>query len=77
MYEYERVRRVVYQMDFYLPEDSRYLHCRMRIANNNNTAVPMHWWSNIAVPKKDNRIVGSSDKPIFIRPIGRETISAY
>jgi hypothetical protein len=69
MYEYERVRRVVYQMDFYLPEDSRYLHCRMRIANNNNTAVPMYWWSNIAVPeKKDNRIVGSSDKAYFYSP---------
>lgn len=58
MYEYERIRRLSYQMDFFLPEDSMYLHCRMRVVNSNNGVVPMYWWSNMAVPeKKDTRIV--------------------
>jgi len=50
MYNYERIRAVTYQMDFYLPEDAKFLHCRMRVVNDNYGAVDMYWWSNIAVP---------------------------
>lgn len=51
MYEYERIRNIVFQMDFWLEEDSRYLNCRMRIANENRDAIPMYWWSVMAVPE--------------------------
>lgn len=49
MYEYERVRHVEYQMDFWLERNS--LRCRMRISNTGRDVVPMYWWSNIAVPE--------------------------
>ncbi len=49
MYEFSRVRAVVYQMDFFLPANSRFLFARMRIMNPNQHIVPMYWWSNIAV----------------------------
>ncbi|MEG2603439.1 MAG: DUF5107 domain-containing protein, partial [Clostridia bacterium] len=49
MYEYERTRNAVYQMDFFLPQGSRWLYARMRIVNPNRETVPMYWWSNIAV----------------------------
>ncbi len=62
MYEYERIRKVTYQMDFYIPKDSRLLHCRMRIVNNNNYVVPMYWWSNIAVCEdKNSRVIVPAD----------------
>lgn len=51
MYEYERVRKVTYQMDFWLEETSRFLNCRMRIFNQTDQVVPMYWWSNMAVPE--------------------------
>lgn len=51
MYEYERIRGIVYQMDFFLPEDSRLLYGRMRIVNPSREVVPMYWWTNIAVPE--------------------------
>lgn len=54
MYEYERIRRAVYQMDFFLPEDSKFLYARMRIVNPNSETVPMYWWSNIAVKSDKN-----------------------
>lgn len=54
MYEYERVRKVTYQMDFWLEEDSRFLNCRMRIFNQTDQVVPMYWWSNMAVPEYEN-----------------------
>lgn len=51
MYEYERIRKVFYQMDFWLAEEDMALNCRMRIVNENEQVVPMYWWSNIAVPE--------------------------
>ena len=55
MYEFERVRRIVYQMDFFLPETSRVLYARMRIVNPLREVVPMYWWTNIALPEGKER----------------------
>ena len=51
MYEYERIRGVIWQMDFWLEEACPYLNCRMRIVNDSNQVIPMYWWSNMAVPE--------------------------
>lgn len=51
LYEFERLRRVVYQFDVHLPPSSRALYVHVRIANPNDTTVPTYWWSNIAVPQ--------------------------
>ena len=51
MYAFERVRCVVYQMDFFLPDGSHFLYARIRIVNSHNKVIPMYWWSNIAVPE--------------------------
>ena len=62
MYEYERVRGVAWQMDFWLRPDSRSLNCRMRITNESSHVLPMYWWSNIAVPEfEGGRIVMPAD----------------
>lgn len=49
-YEYNRIRGAVYQIDFWLPENSKVLYCRMRITNPTLEVIPMYWWSNAAVP---------------------------
>ena len=62
MYEFERVRGVVYQMDFSLPAGSKVLVCRMRVVNPSYNATAMYWWSNIAVPHVDGaRVVVPAD----------------
>lgn len=48
-YEYERVRGICYQMDFWL-DQNRLLSC-VRIENAKDTVVPMYWWSNMATPE--------------------------
>ncbi len=50
-YEFERVRSVYYQMDFWLEEER--LMTQVRIDNPNETVVPMYWWSNMATPEYD------------------------
>ena len=48
-YYFERVREVVVQMDFFLPDGEKFLFARMRITNPSKDVVPMYWWSNVAV----------------------------
>lgn len=63
LYEWERIRQVCYQMDFYLPEHSEFLYARMKITNCRDETVPMYWWSNIAVPERlDVRVVVPADQ---------------
>lgn len=63
MYEYERVRQVYYQMDFWLEEEGSFLNCRVRIVNEGKEVVPMYWWSNIAIPEYEGgRVIVPADK---------------
>ncbi|MCI6974137.1 MAG: DUF5107 domain-containing protein [Oscillospiraceae bacterium] len=48
-YEYERIRGVYYQMDFWL--ECNRLMSAVRIENPNEEVVPMYWWSNMATPE--------------------------
>lgn len=48
-YEYERIRRAVVQMDFFLPAGSKMLYARMRVTNTTREVIPMYWWSNAGV----------------------------
>ncbi|MBQ6832493.1 MAG: DUF5107 domain-containing protein [Oscillospiraceae bacterium] len=57
-YQFERIRGIVYQMDFFLPEQSRLLFVRTKIVNPQFKVVPMYWWSNIAAPDvPGNRVI--------------------
>lgn len=58
LYEYERIRGVVYSVSAWLPEDSAVLYLRCRIENCTDEQKHMYWWSNIAVPEtKKTRIL--------------------
>jgi hypothetical protein len=62
MYEWERIRRVPFQIDAYLPSGSPVLFVRVRITNANDTTTPMYWWSNIAVPEtQQTRVIVPAD----------------
>ena len=62
MYEWERIRKVPFQIDAYLPSGSPVLFVRVRITNPNNVTVPMYWWSNIAVPETQHtRVIIPAD----------------
>lgn len=68
MYEYERIRGIVWQMDFWLEENGRFLNARMRLVNETNEVIPMYWWSNMAVPEYENgRIVVAAQKAYTFR----------
>ena len=62
IYEYERIRRCTYHVDFWLPENSPRLFAGVSIHNPNETVTPMYWWSNIAVPElPEGRVIVPAD----------------
>ncbi len=62
IYEFERIRRCTYQVDFWLPDDSPRLYAGVSIHNPNETVAPMYWWSNIAVPEeRESRVITPSN----------------
>ncbi len=63
MYEFERVREVVFQVDAWLPAGSPVLLVHVRIVNPNDVETPMYWWSNVAVPQADDvRVLAPADE---------------
>ncbi|WP_328333531.1 DUF5107 domain-containing protein [Kribbella sp. NBC_00382] len=49
LWELERTRNLIIQLDFWLPEDSEQLYVGARIQNPSSETAPAYWWSNIAV----------------------------
>ncbi|WP_328608815.1 DUF5107 domain-containing protein [Amycolatopsis sp. NBC_00345] len=52
LWEWERTRDLPYQLDFSLPEGSDFLLVGVRVRNPHARAVPVYWWSNIAVAEE-------------------------
>ncbi|MFK4788760.1 DUF5107 domain-containing protein [Microbacterium sp. ZW T5_56] len=60
LYEYERLRGVVYSVEFVLGADARELlvHNSIVDVRESSEPVPMYWWSNIAVDQTaDTRVI--------------------
>jgi len=67
LYEYERIRGIVYRLEAYLPPESHFLYVQVHIENpKGNGEVPMYWWSNIAVPQRDGtRVIAPAETAIL------------
>lgn len=59
MYEYERIRGVVFGINAYL--EGEYLYVRTSIENTAKTPTYAYWWSNIAVPEKGYRVLTDAE----------------
>ena len=75
MWEFERLRGVVFQIDAWLPDDSPALLVQVRIRNHHDRVVPMYWWSNTAVRERpDLRVLTPADHAYHIGYDGTLTI---
>lgn len=71
LYEFERVRQVSWQIDFWLHDEKPRLYARMRLVNKESETKPMYWWSNIASPQYgDGRIFVHADHAYKTDPHG-------
>ncbi|MBR5507410.1 MAG: DUF5107 domain-containing protein [Clostridia bacterium] len=62
MYEYERLRGIVYSINAYLPEGSDKLYIKTSVENTSDKEKYMYWWSNIAVEEKGMRVLAPADE---------------
>jgi hypothetical protein len=63
LWEWERTRGLVTQVDFWLPADSEFLYVGARIQNPSSETVPAYWWSNIAVEQSpETRVLVPADQ---------------
>lgn len=74
MYEFERSKSNIYQMDFHLPEDSPLLYSHIKVFNPSNEDTTTYWWTNIAVPEDGNTRVLSSNDMVIVA-IGGQALS--
>ncbi len=64
MYEFERIRGVVYTVEAALRGDA--LIMNITIENKNDTDIYMYWWSNIAVPETNKtRVIVPTEESFF------------
>ena len=62
LWDFNRLRQVVFQVDAWLPDDSPVLLVAVRVRNPNDTSVPMYWWTNAAVPESEHsRVLAPAD----------------
>jgi hypothetical protein len=71
IYEWERMRDLVYQVDFRLGPGSRHLSVDIEVTNPNAHAVPAYWWSNIAVASSAGTRVVAPGSSAFEFTYGR------
>jgi len=57
LYEYDRFRGLVFQIDCFAPDGSPALYVRPRVINPNDVDTPMYWWSNVSVEDADGHRV--------------------
>ena len=81
MYEFERLREVVFQVDAWLPEGSPVLLVHVRIVNPSDVQTPMYWWSNVAIPEADDvRVVAPADEAwqfAYASPLRRVAVPVH
>jgi len=53
MWEYERVRGLIVQLDATLDPHAAALHVRVRVRNPHDVETGMYWWTNIAVAQTE------------------------
>jgi len=66
MYEYERTKCAVYQMDFHLPAGSPLLYAHVKLFNPFDQDTTTYWWTNIAIPEDGNTRVLSSAEQVIV-----------
>ena len=66
MYEFERAKSTLFQIDFHLPEGSPVLYSHVKVFNPNTTDTTTYWWTNIAIPEDGNTRVLSNTNKVLV-----------
>lgn len=66
MYDYERTRGLLWQIDFHLPANSKELYAHVAIHNPHDFPTPIYWWANLNIQNsEDCRLFSSGHSSTF------------
>ncbi|MDR0585227.1 MAG: DUF5107 domain-containing protein [Treponema sp.] len=69
LWEFERQTGLFWRIECTLPEDSGVLFVYTRISNPDQTAKPLYWWTNAAVPQRPGvRVFSAGEEVIYLVP---------
>ena len=75
IYEFERMKRLYWQVDFHLPSGEEMLFAHGRVINPNDHDVDMYWWTDMAIPESAGlRVLSDSDRLLYIEPTGERYV---
>ena len=58
LYEWDRVKGLTWQLDFWLPDGCPWLFVHAGLVNPHEHELPVYWWTNIALPEiPDGRVL--------------------
>lgn len=67
LYEFERCKRLFWQIDLYLPPKFPFLVAYTRVVNAYPAATSMYWWTNIAVNEApDVRVLAPTGEAVYL-----------
>ena len=75
VWEYERTRKLVFQIDFFLCGDEAKLAVHVGVCNTTDHVLPLYWWSNVAIREQPgHRVVAHGGEAICNAYGGRLSI---
>ncbi len=78
MWGWERMTRMVWRMDAWLPEDSAHLFTSPRITNTSDDTTPFYWWSNAAIAMHlGSRVLAPASSAVYNNYAGQLERVAY
>ncbi|NWK57304.1 DUF5107 domain-containing protein [Verrucomicrobiaceae bacterium N1E253] len=67
IYDFDRCKGLLWQIDFHLPSGAKFLHAFTRVVNPNDDDVPMYWWTNVAIVESEGmRVLAPAQQSIFV-----------
>ena len=67
LYDYDRSKGLLWQIDFHLPPGAEFLKAFTRVVNPNDVEVPMYWWTNVAVEEREDvRVLAPAQQSTFV-----------
>lgn len=67
LYEFDRMKGLLWHTDFYLPDGSEFLIAFTQVVNPQERDSSMYWWTNIAVPEQPGtRVLAPTEEALYI-----------
>lgn len=78
LYDFDRCKSLLWQIDFHLPPGAEFLHAVTRVVNPTAEEIGMYWWTNVAVAGgPELRVLAPASRATYVDYGHLETGLAY